>query len=199
MSRPLLILDLDETLIYGSTTPSASEPDFRCGDYFIHKRPFVDEFIGACSRPYALAVWTSSTSDYARCLTQRLFVDVPLEFLWARDRCTCRFDAELQDHYWVKDLRKVRRAGFDLSRVLVVDDTPQKLERNYGNLVVVPEFTGDFADRELPGLARYLLSLAESEEDFRNVEKRRWRTAGSHDTPLDPTVAKRARKSAPPR
>lgn len=178
VDRPLLILDLDETLIYGTTTPAGRELDFRCGEYCVYKRPLVDDFIATCSCAYDLAVWTSSTADYAACIAERLFVSSPLRFLWARDRCTRRFDADTQGYYWVKDLRKVRRAGFDLSRIVVVDDTPQKLERNHGNLVVVPEFTGDPADRVLPGLAAYLLALATSADDFRTVDKRRWRNDG---------------------
>jgi len=71
-------------------------------------------------------------------------------------------------------LKKVRRAGFELERVLVVDDSPEKLERNYGNIVVVSEFIGDPADRELLELADYLSELAD-EGDFRRIEKRAWR------------------------
>ena len=174
MNRPLLILDLDETLIYGSDRPLAIDHDFMCGEFFIHKRPYVDEFIVSCAQLFNLAVWTSSTMDYAQGIVSVLFDGIPLTFLWARDRCTRRFNAELQAHYWVKDLKKVKRAGFELERVLVVDDSPEKLERNYGNIVVVSEFIGDPADRELLDLASYLSGLAE-EKDFRRIEKKAWR------------------------
>lgn len=43
----------------------------------------------------------------------------------------------------MKDLRKVRRLGWALEHVLVVDDTPRKYERSYGNLVAVAPFEGD--------------------------------------------------------
>lgn len=175
MNRPLLILDLDETLIFGSESPLEIEPDFRCGEIFIHKRPFVDEFIPSCAKSYNLAVWTSSTADYAECIREYLFPHTPLQFMWARERCTRRLDFETQEHYWVKDLKKVKRAGYDLSRVLMIDDTPQKLERNFGNLVVVSEYSGDLADRELVHLREYLLRLAD-ENDFRKIEKRGWRS-----------------------
>lgn len=174
MDRPLLILDLDETLIHGSERPLAAKHDFRCVSFYIYERPFVREFIEACARLYKLAVWTSSSGDYAQCIRSAVFGERPLEFLWARDRCTRRFDAEAQEHYWAKDLKKVRRAGYDLGRVLVVDDTAKKLERNHSNIVVVSEFEGDPNDRELLALAEYLREL-ERENDFRRVEKRGWR------------------------
>ena len=77
--------------------------------------------------------------------------------------------------YWVKDLKKVKRLGYDLNRMLMVDDTPSKLQRNYGNAVYVSSFEGDPADRELLSLAPYLLSLVDC-DDFRTIEKRGWRS-----------------------
>jgi TFIIF-interacting CTD phosphatase-like protein len=174
MERPLLILDLDETLIYGTVEPLPIKHDFKCGGFFIHKRPFVDQFISSVAQLYDLAVWTSSTMDYARCIADVLFDGVDLKFLWARDRCIRRFDSELQEHYWVKDLNKVKRIGFALERILVVDDTPEKLERNYGSLIVVRAFEGDADDRELLNLKDYVAGLV-GEPDFRVMEKRMWR------------------------
>jgi RNA polymerase II subunit A small phosphatase-like protein len=168
------VLDLDETLIYGCTNPLGTAPDFTCGDYFIYKRPFVDGFIRACAATFRLAVWTSSTDDYAACIVSHLFAEASLEFVWSRERCTNRWDQELQEHYWVKDLKKVKRAGHDLERVLIVDDTPKKIERNYGNLVLVREFTGDPGDDELAPLADYLVSIA-GLSNLRDMDKRNWR------------------------
>lgn len=174
MVRPLLILDLDETLVHATTQPLDIDHAFRCDQYFIHERPFVREFLIAVADAWDLAVWTSSAPDYAECIRSHLFADVSLVFLWTRERCTGRFDAESQQRYWVKDLRKVKRAGYDLSRVLMVDDLPQALERNYGNLLTVKPFEGDPADAELRSLAPYLVGLA-CEENLRSIEKRGWR------------------------
>jgi len=176
MQPPLLLLDLDETLIYGSTCELARGHDFVCGEYFIYKRPHVDEFISKCASAYSLAVWTSSTSDYAACVVPRLFGEVAVAFVWARDRCTNRYDLETRERYWVKDLKKVKRAGYDLARVLIVDDTAQKIERNYGNVVIVREYCGDPEDRELCQLSDYLVSLV-GVANFREVDKRNWRLA----------------------
>jgi len=175
MTKPLLIMDLDETLIFGTREPLTTTRFFRCGDFYIYKRPGVLEFIRKCATVYKLAVWTSSSSDYAECIADALLSDATVEFVWARNRCVRRLNFETQEYYWVKDLKKVKRMGFDLGRVLAVDDTAAKLERNYGNLVQVNEFTGDECDTELLDLATYLVELS-SAADFRLVEKRRWRT-----------------------
>ncbi len=176
MDLPLLILDLDETLIFSTEVALSHRHDFECTKFKVYKRPGVDRFIRAVSGLYNLAVWTSSTSDYAECIAERLFRDLSLEFLWSRGKCTRRFDHENQEHYWVKNLKKVKKLGIELERVLVVDDTPQKLERSYGNLVCVAEFSGDPADVELKLLEKYLQGIA-NEPDFRTIEKRGWRGA----------------------
>jgi RNA polymerase II subunit A small phosphatase-like protein len=173
MGKPLLILDLDETLIFSTIQGLTKPGDFKCFEYLVYKRPFVASFLSGCAEHFDLAVWTSSTIDYARCIVAELFAGLNLEFLWARERCTRRYDFELQEPYWVKDLRKVKSAGFPLERVLMVDDTPRKLERNYGNIVRVSEFRGESSDRELIALLDYLIELSR-EDDFRRIEKRGW-------------------------
>ena len=55
----------------------------------------------------------------------------------------------------------------------MVDDTPQKLERNYGNLVRVTEWLGETQDRELLLLTQYLRDLKDV-ANVRSVEKRGW-------------------------
>lgn len=174
--KPLLILDLDETLIHAADRPLAAPQDFMAGPYFVYRRPFLDDFISQVAEGFQLAVWSSSTADYIAAITPQIVPKhVTLQFEWSRTRCIQRYHPEWQDMYWVKDLRKVQRRGYDLSRTLMVDDTPSKLERNYGNAVYISSFEGDPADRELQRLGPYLLSLVDC-TDFRTIEKRDWRS-----------------------
>lgn len=175
--RPLLILDLDETLIHAAEAPLNREASFRCGRYHVYERPYAREFCAACSRHYELAVWTSASAEYAHCVVDHVLEGVRTAFVWSREKCTRRFDADAREYYWVKDLRKVKRAGYDLSRTLFVDDSRRMLERNYGNLVLVSGFTGDPRDDELSLLSEYLAGVAGC-ADLRALEKRGWRTAG---------------------
>ena len=57
----------------------------------------------------------------------------------------------------------------------MVDDSPEKLERNYGNHVWIRPFEGDPSDGELPRLGRYLEAIRGS-ENYRALEKRSWWT-----------------------
>lgn len=190
LARPLLILDLDETLVHARPAPGTSSGTtpgtapgtasgwapggVRCGPYLVAPRPGLDAFLTRCRQLYDLAVWTSATADYAACVLAAFLADVPLVFVWSRERCTRRVDHETHEPYWVKDLGKVRRRGHDLARVLAIDDLPRTYERNHGNLVRVSPFTGDPDDGELAPLATYLESLA-AVPDVRRLEKRGWR------------------------
>lgn len=176
MDRTLLILDLDETLIFGTEMPLARPADFiACELYHVYARPHVADFLAACGRAFELAVWTSSTEDYAGEVVSRLFRDRSgLRFLWGRERCTLYSDFERGTSYWLKDLKKVVKLGYGLERILVVDDSPEKLRRNYGNHIAVAPYEGDPADDELPALVAYLQTLRDA-ADVRAVEKRGWR------------------------
>jgi hypothetical protein len=73
-----------------------------------------------------------------------------------------------------KPLRKLKRRGYNLARLLFVDDSPEKHTRNYGNLVQIAPFRGNQDDDELAVLVRYLKQLS-TEQDVRAIEKRQWR------------------------
>lgn len=47
---------------------------------------------------------------------------------------------------WLKDLNKVKRRGFPLERILVLDDTPAALARHRGNQLRAPRWTGNPKD-----------------------------------------------------
>ena len=178
-SDKLLILDLDETLIYAVKEPLPErEADFRAGSYHVYRRPGLSAFLETCFVTFPrVAVWTPASSSYAVQIIRQTFPDEGkgLLFLWSGARCTQYFDAESYTYAEGKNLRKVyRKFKFPLSAIVMVDDSPEKLTRHYGNLIRVTPFLGDPEDDELPALTRYLTYLSDV-ESIRTLEKRRWR------------------------
>ena len=93
MDRQLLILDIDETLVFAAEQPLTQAHDFRVGPYYVYKRPHVGDFLSEMSARFDLAVWTSSGEDYAATVLTQLFAKPShLKFVWSRQRCTRRFD-----------------------------------------------------------------------------------------------------------
>ena len=73
----------------------------------------------------------------------------------------------------MKDLKKVKRLGYRLERDLIADDTPRKVQRQYGNAVYVPPFFGDPDDESAAPAGRFLVSLRDV-PNVRTLEKRGW-------------------------
>ncbi|RZK15941.1 MAG: phosphoprotein phosphatase [Hymenobacter sp.] len=183
---PLLILDLDETLIHASATKIREEADFQVLHYFVYKRPGLAAFLNSCAQHFKLAIWSSASDDYVQAVVEQILPpSITLEFIWGRSRCT-PFATPQIDEYgyynldgtssyeYAKRLKKVRRRGFSLSQTLIVDDTPAKVQQNYGNAIYIKPYLGSTEDEELSYLLPYLLTL-KNEENFRIIEKRHWR------------------------
>lgn len=182
----LLILDLDETLIYASRDQLNRQADFRLGTYHVYKRPSLDQFIEYVRKEFLVAVWSSASDDYVAEVVETIFPDENyLEFVWGRSRCVQKRNLQIDEqgyfsddyyaHYhFVKPLKKVKRRGFDLDRILILDDSPHKSQNNYGNAIYPRAFVGDIDDNELELMMIYLDHLKDK-KNLRRVEKRNWR------------------------
>ena len=81
MTQKLLVLDLDETLIYANERPLDRPADFEVSPYFVYLRPGVEEFLLRVAEIYRLGVWTSSSPAYAQAREVSMFTET-----WSR-RC----------------------------------------------------------------------------------------------------------------
>jgi RNA polymerase II subunit A small phosphatase-like protein len=191
--RNLLILDLDETLIHASATKVREEADFQVFHYFVYKRPGLADFLTTCAQHFKLAIWSSASDDYVQAVVRQIVPPgITLEFVWGRSRCT-PFTTPQIDEYgyynldgtssyeYAKRLKKVRRRGFSLSQTLIVDDTPAKVQQNYGNAIYIKPYLGSTEDEELSHLTPYLLTLL-GQENVRTIEKRNWSDAAHRGT-----------------
>ena len=173
--RILLILDLDETLVHARESALDYDPDFTVEQYFVYKRPGVEAFLLKCAETFDLAIWSAGAEPYVKAVIDQIMPsEITLQFLWASQRCTVRRDFDTGGYYPAKDLSKVRRLGWSLKRVLIIDDEPIKLRRNYGNAIYVRAFEGAKDDNELELLATYL-NILNKYDEMRSIEKRSWR------------------------
>jgi len=168
----LLVLDLDETLLHASVSGLGYESDFTDTFYYYYKRPHVDEFLRRASKSFRMAIWSSASTSYVLQAAEKILPPIEWEFLWGRERNTLAYCAEEHARYHIKDFKKLRKKGINIERALMIDDTPSKCERNYGNAIYIPAYEGG-EDDVLPILADYLETLKDV-PNVRKVEKRGW-------------------------
>lgn len=184
-SKILLILDLDETLIHATATKLGDDYAFQLYHYYVYKRPGLEAFLDTCAQKFDLAVWSSASDDYVKQVVAQIFPpEIKPVFVWGRSRCTPMVLPQVDEygyynldglsHYeYAKLIKKVRRLGYDINRILIVDDTPEKVRNCYGNAIYPTPFLGDPNDKELLILGRYLDTM-HGADSVRTIEKRQW-------------------------
>ncbi|RYZ21991.1 MAG: phosphoprotein phosphatase [Chitinophagaceae bacterium] len=174
-SDKLIILDLDETLIQATQKELEIPYDFKFDEYFVYRRPHLREFLVGISEHFSIGIWSSAGDVYVNEIVRYIKPDnVDFLVVWGRSKCSVRRDVTFDTYCFEKRLDKLKKKGFRLEQVLVVDDSPSKSRTNYGNAIYIKEFTGDPADQELQFLYDYLLTL-KGIDNVRIIEKRGWR------------------------
>lgn len=136
--RPLLIFDLDETLVSSSITPGKCDHVTPDRSIYMTIRPGVIDFLNRVSTHFDLAVWSRGSKEYVEWVASKLFDR--WVFVWDGERCTrtmTMYNARI-----IKNLKKVWRLGYRREKTLIFDDLWENSVMNYGNWVPVPEYHG---------------------------------------------------------
>ncbi|MBT31724.1 MAG: phosphoprotein phosphatase [Thalassobius sp.] len=169
----LLVLDLDETLVHVSEKKLDVQEDFRYEKYFVYCRPALQKFLNLISEHFRLAIWSSAGEEYLNEIVSKITPEnINFEFIWSRNKCTTRRDYITDSYVFEKRLKKLKKK-YNLKKVLIVDDSPEKTRDNYGNAIYITPFEGDIKDNVLATLADYLISIKDV-DNVRSIEKRGW-------------------------
>ena len=163
MPRRLVIFDLDETLVHARKEKLAHPHDFEVPPYFVYARPHLGNLIAFAAQHFDLAVWSSSSPEYVRVVSEQLFGQrAELRFAWSVEKCVQREDAKTNGYVYIKDLRKVQSHGYPVELVTIIDDSPEKIRRQPRNHIHIEPFFGEPHDQHLLLLRAKLEALAES-------------------------------------
>ena len=174
-ANKLIILDLDETLVHATENVLTIPCSFRFDKYFVYQRPLLRQFLIDLSKHFSIGVLSSADDDYVNEIVRHIKPDnVDFVVVWGRSKCSLKRDLSFDTYCFEKRLDKLKKKGFRLEQILMVDDSPEKSRTNYGNAIHIKQFTGDVNDNELEFLYRYLLTL-KTAENVRTIEKRKWR------------------------
>jgi RNA polymerase II subunit A small phosphatase-like protein len=149
-------------------------PDLKFLRYYIYIRPYLNDFLVECSKLFNVAIWSSGGDIYVDWIVKNTIKNlIPLEFVWGKSRCTQRLAQDKSGVIYIKNLKKVKRKGYSLRKMLIIENDSDKVA-NYGNSICVEDYRGGRGDEELLLLKKYLKTLHDV-ENVRRIEKRDWR------------------------
>lgn len=166
-----IVLDLDETLVHSSPDPPPKTYDFMIKpiiyglrmNFYVLKRPGVDEFLEAISKKYEVVVFTAGLEPYASLLLDILDPKGLISHRLYRGSCK-----QLGRGRFNKDLSKI---GRDLKQVVIVDDNPKSYTLQPANAIPMKRFEDDMEDRELEKLMVFFERNCDGFKDMRDAVK----------------------------
>ncbi|CAH0480637.1 unnamed protein product [Peronospora belbahrii] len=165
-----LVLDLDETLVHCSVEevkdPHLQFPvTFNGVEYTVNvkKRPHMEYFLKRASKLFEIVVFTASHRAYAEKLMNMLDPHHNfIKYRLYREDCLDVFGN------YLKDLNVI---GRDLSKVVLVDNSPHAFGYQVNNGIPIETWYDDEADAELLNLLPFLESLVDVDDVRPIVEK----------------------------
>ncbi|KAL1942123.1 hypothetical protein VTO73DRAFT_6653 [Trametes versicolor] len=166
VGRKCLVLDLDETLVHSSLRP-VNSPDYIVPveiesywhNFYVLKRPGVDEFLKRMGEIYEVVVFTASLAKYADPVLDRLDPTKSVAHRLFRESCFNH-----RGNY-VKDLSQLGRPVKD---TIILDNSPASYIFHPHNAAPVSSWFNDPHDTELMDLCPFLSDLAHV-DDVRGI------------------------------
>ena len=156
-NKKLLILDIDETLVfvdnkYFFKPYEKLEPDFEIlPSYFGVKRPFLDQFLRDINKKYDLALWTSGSKEYAEEINELIFkpLKIKLKFIFSNeDLFKSQKNLDIVIDYFPEYSKK---------DIIAVDDNKEYFINDLTNLITIKKFHGNSNDQELIRIFKLLV------------------------------------------
>lgn len=177
LDQILLVIDLDSTLIYASETEIHKTFDYKVFQFFVYLRPFFFQFLKSVSGCFSLALWSAGSDKYVQNIFEKVFPqEICFDFIWARSRCDFEGYSEeflSENDLYSKNLNVLKRFGYDMERVLILDDSPSICLKNKKNSIHIQPFLGSDADKELFYLNKYLLKISK-EKNVMELDTSSW-------------------------
>lgn len=157
--QSLLILDLDETLIYSSKAELSRKADLLCGNYYVYLRPHLNWFLNEVSKYYDIGIWSTADEDYVLKVVENIIPhDIALKILWDKNWCEEVEYSEENCFLYLKDLDRIKNLNYKPEQITIVDDKPTGIRKmNNEKIIPIIPYKGDCLDNELKQVLKELI------------------------------------------
>uniref|UniRef100_UPI00398E4B21 CTD (carboxy-terminal domain, RNA polymerase II, polypeptide A) small phosphatase-like a isoform X2 n=1 Tax=Pristiophorus japonicus TaxID=55135 RepID=UPI00398E4B21 len=173
VGKKCVVIDLDETLVHSSFKPINNadfivpvEIDGTVHQVYVLKRPHVDLFLQKMGQLFECVLFTASLAKYADPVADLLDRWGVFRARLFRESCV------FHRGNYVKDLS---RLGRDLSKVIIVDNSPASYIFHPENAVPVQSWFDDMSDTELFDLIPFFEGLSKEEDVYSMLQNLRGR------------------------
>lgn len=157
LSKLKVILDLDNTLIYSTSSKRDSLRNGICIDnrLYVYKRPYLDIFLQTLSKFCELVIYTSSTQEYADKVLSFIDSNKLIQEKLYRQNCIC------VDNKYFKDVTKYEESK---NKTLIIDDNPKCYLGMKDNILPIKFWNGDEKDDSLLKIKNIIRNFYYSEK-----------------------------------
>ncbi|KAL6081905.1 hypothetical protein STEG23_007268, partial [Scotinomys teguina] len=180
--KKCVVIDLDETLVHSSFKPISNadfivpvEIDGTIHQVYVLKRPHVDEFLQRMGQLFECVLFTASLAKYADPVADLLDRWGVFRARLFRESCV------FHRGNYVKDLS---RLGRELSKVIIVDNSPASYIFHPENAVPVQSWFDDMADTELLDLIPFFEGLSREDDVYSMLHRLCSRNLDRYRKPL---------------
>ncbi|XP_073667112.1 CTD small phosphatase-like protein isoform X3 [Tursiops truncatus] len=179
--KKCVVIDLDETLVHSSFKPISNadfivpvEIDGTIHQVYVLKRPHVDEFLQRMGQLFECVLFTASLAKYADPVADLLDRWGVFRARLFRESCV------FHRGNYVKDLS---RLGRELSKVIIVDNSPASYIFHPENAVPVQSWFDDMTDTELLDLIPFFEGLSQEDDVYSMLHRLCMKPAANHVLP----------------
>lgn len=154
-TKKILVLDLDETLIYSSKVKLNSKALFIYKDYYVYARPHLNWFLHTIKSYFKIGIWSSADDLYVEHIVEKIISkEINLEFIWSKS--WFNLDSHNGKQY-LKKMSELEQLGYDLDELLLIDDNEENVIINSPHSILIKPFRGEVYDNELQKIVNQLI------------------------------------------
>ena len=162
MVKKILVLDLDNTLIYSYLGKTRNTENIRNVVY----RPFLIYFLKKMEKYFTLVLFSAASKAHTENICKFIEED-GIHFKRIYDKSFLRKVKKVKK----KDLRIIVK---DLSKILMIDDKKKFFLKNQNlNVIIIKEFRGNLKDRVFIDIIKIMKNIAKYKDVREGIKKNR--------------------------